>query len=170
MGAKILNLAKLERKIRALPVRAKVEITKAMASSADEITDLMRNLVPVNDGALKKSIGWGWGPDVPKGAMKLATVAGRGLAKDFTITIWAGDNEAFYARWVEFGTAAHAVDAGGGTVAGKAGFARGEGDHHPGAKAQPFFYVSYRARRKSVKSKIARGVSKAAKIVAQNGG
>jgi hypothetical protein len=54
----------------------------------------------------------------------------------------------FKARFVEFGTAAH-----------------GE---HPGTASRPFFFPAYRALRKKIKSRIARGTSKALKEVAQS--
>jgi HK97 gp10 family phage protein len=59
---------------------------------------------------------------------------------DLTATIYVGDDEAYYARWIEFGTQKMA--------------------------AQPFFFVAYRALRKRSKSRIKRSQRKAAKKVA----
>jgi HK97 gp10 family phage protein len=60
-----------------------------------------------------------------------------------SLSIYAGNEAAFYCRWIEFGTI-----------------------NQP---AQPFFYVSYRANRKKAKSAIRRAVTKSAKAVAAGG-
>ena len=56
-----------------------------------------------------------------------------------TITIYAGDDKAFYARFVEFGTVK--------------------------MKAIPFFFPAYRTNKKRAKSRVRRAHTKAAKIV-----
>ncbi|WGG62521.1 HK97-gp10 family putative phage morphogenesis protein [Brucella intermedia] len=148
----VLGLAKLERKIKRLPEVAKETIKAAMAQGADEIVAMMKSLVPVDDGELMDSIAWTWGKK-PKYAMTLAAVKSS-LAGDLTITIYAGNSKVRYGHLVEFGTAPHIV---GGMF---------KGAQHPGAKASPFFFVSWRANRKKVKSRIRRAVTKAAKQVA----
>jgi HK97 gp10 family phage protein len=113
-----------------------------MEQSATEIVAMMKNLVAVDDGDLRDSIGWTWGK-APKGALTIATITGAGSASDLLLTIYAGNEKAYYARWVEFGTAS--------------------------SSAQPFFYVSYRALKKRTKSRITRATNKAAKQVAAGG-
>lgn len=135
MKVKVLNVDRLNRKLAALPAAVKVEIRPALEKSADEIAALARRLVPVDSGDLRDSIGWTWGT-APRGAISLGTVK----AGDLTITVYAGNSEAFYARWVEFGTVK--------------------------TSAQPFFYPAYRAMRKRAKSRIKRAGTKAAKKVA----
>lgn len=135
MSARIQGLDRLNRKLAALPAVARAEMEKALAKSADEIVALARSLVPVDDGALKASIGWTWGA-APRGAIALASGSAGGL----TVTVFAGSDEAFYARWVEFGTVKMA--------------------------ARPFFFVSYRALRKRTKNRIRRSQRAAAKKVA----
>lgn len=146
---RIKGLSKLQRKLKQLPVVAKRHIRAELEKVADRIVAMMKSLVPVDDGTLRDSIGWTWG-DAPKGAMKIATVAGGELA----ITIYAGSTEAYYARWVEFGTADHFA---GGLFAGA---------RHPGTRSQPFFYVSWRAQKKSAKRAIRKASRDAAKKVA----
>jgi len=111
----------------------------AMETSADELVAMMKRLVPVDTGALRESIGWTWG-SAPKGSVVVAESAAdsRGLK----ITVYAGtrdkslgDADAFYARFVEFGTVKMA--------------------------AEPFFFVSYRSLRKRIKSRITREMKKA---------
>ncbi len=103
---------------------------------------------------LYNSIGWVWG-DAPAGTtMVLGSIKAGNKRGNFRITIFAGDNKAFYARWVEFGTAPHIN---GGWFAGT---------KHPGTRPSPFFYPSWRANRKSAKGKLTRAINKAAKQVA----
>ncbi|QWY83300.1 putative tail component protein [Rhizobium phage RHph_X2_25] len=159
MTAKVAGLDRLNRKLALLPIVAQRKIRDAMSDGAGEIVSMMKSLVAVDSGDLKDSIAWTWGA-APKGALTIATVRGRGVrstGSENTITIYAGNAEAFYARFVEFGTAAHTA---GGMF---------EGATIPAIPASPFFYVSWRANRKRVKSKITRAVNKAAKEVAGGG-
>lgn len=154
-SASIVGLARLERKLKRMPEIAKATIKKAMEQGADEIVEMMRSLVAKDSGDLRDSIGWTWGKK-PKYAQAIA-VAKSSLAGDLTITIYAGNSKVRYAHLVEFGAAPHVA---GGMF---------KGAKHPGTKAQPFFFVSWRANRKTVKSRVRRAITKAAKQVAANG-
>jgi len=149
----IQGLDRLKRKLRTFPATVEAEIRAAMEVSANEVVALAKSLVPRDTGALAESIGWTWG-DAPKGSMTLGKVGGTG---NLVITIYAGDDKAFWARWVEFGTSPH-------TNAGM--FA---GSENPGTRAQPFFYPAYRAVRRRVKGRVTRAVNKAAKRIAVGG-
>lgn len=145
-ATRIIGLAKLHKKLQRMPDVAKARIRTAMEQGADEIVAMMRNLVPVDSGALRDSIGWTWGK-APHGAMTIGKMAASNLASELTITIYAGtrdkklgDADAYYARFVEFGT------------------------KH--MDASPYFYVSYRANKKKVRSRIRRATTAAAKEVA----
>lgn len=110
---------------------------KALEKSANEIVKTAKGLVPVGEvdgGTLRDSIGWTWGPP-PEGSFVLGSTGDVGDGEE--ITIFAGNSEAFYARWVEFGTA-HAAP-------------------------QPFFFTSYRQHKKRHKSRLTRAVRKAVK-------
>jgi HK97 gp10 family phage protein len=139
---KILGLARLDAKLTRMPAAAKAEIKKAMEAAATEMVATMKHLVPVSSGphggTLRDSIGWTWGK-APKGAGIVALGTSK-LAADLTLTVYAGNEEAFYGRWQEFGTVKQA--------------------------AQPFFFVSYRAHRKSAKRMIRAATTRAAKKVA----
>lgn len=136
--AKVIGQEKLKKKLLALVSAGKIEIKKAMETSADEIVAMAKGLVPADTGALRDSIGWTWGK-APKGAMTLGTVQTDAVDSGFTITIYAGNSEAYYARWVEFGTQ-------------KMG-------------QRPYFYPSYRALRKRAKGRVTRAVNKTFKKV-----
>jgi len=138
-GARIIGLAKLQKKLNAMPRIAKDEIKRALEQSANEIVELAKNLVPEDTGDLKDSIGWTYGK-VPRGAMTLGKVFASKLATDLTITIYAGNSEAYYSRFVEFGTQKMA--------------------------ARPYFYVSYRANKKKAQSRVRRSITRAAKKAA----
>lgn len=150
----ILGLARLNRKLKKLPVQAEKRIKEAMEEGANEIVVMMKSLVAVDSGDLRDSIGWTWG-DRPKYSQVLATVK----SKDgkLVLTIFVGNNKVRYAHLVEFGTAAHIN---GGKFAGT---------KHPGTAAQPFFFVSWRALRRRTKSRIGRAITKSAKEVAAGG-
>lgn len=154
MAATIQNLKRLQKKLDRLPAVVKARIREAMEQGAEEIVALAKSLVPVDSGALKNSIGWTWGR-APRGAMTLGTV--QSVGGDLTITIYAGDADAWYARFVEFGTKAHTA---GGMF---------KGATIPAVPASPFFFVSYRALRRRVRGRITRGINKAAKQVAAGG-
>jgi len=154
MATKVIGLDKLKRKLILLPEAAKAAIRPAMEQGANEVVAMMKSLVPVDGGDLRDSIDWTWGK-APKYAQKIASIGSKD--GDMTITIYAGNTKVRYAHLVEFGTAAHVN---GGLFAGTM---------NPGAKSQPFFYVSWRANRKRVKSRITRAITKSAKAVAAGG-
>lgn len=148
--AYLKGLPSLKRKLIRLKEDTMPAVRPAMEQAAELITSTMRSLVPVEDGDLRSSIGWTWG-DAPKGSISVSHSIGSNK-----ITIYAGSDEAFYARWVEFGTAPHNIAKGGGTKS----FAKSgsEGVKHPGARARPFFFPAYRAHKKDVKKMIAQQV------------
>lgn len=117
-----------------MPAHVEAAARRAMEKGAKELVAAMKRMVPVDSGDLRDSIGWTWG-SAPKGSRVLAESASdsRGLK----ITVYAGNNEAFYARWVEFGTSKSA--------------------------AHPFFFPAYRSLRKRIKSRITREMRKAIK-------
>lgn len=155
MATKILGLDRLRRKLKAFPKVAEEEIRKAMEASANEIVALAKSLVPKDSGSLAESIAWTYG-DAPKGAIVLGKVKGS-ASGNLKITVYAGGPDAYYARFIEFGTAPHLN---GGRFAGSA---------NPGTSAQPFFYPAYRATRKLAKGRVTRAINKSAKRIAAGG-
>ncbi|MBC8719305.1 HK97-gp10 family putative phage morphogenesis protein [Ochrobactrum sp. Marseille-Q0166] len=169
IGARVLGLAKLEQKFKRLPKIARDMVRGAMEQGADDIVDMMKRLAPVDDGKLRDSIGWRWGKKAPRGSDAIATME-TGLAADWTITIYAGNKEAFYARWVEFGTQASMSVAPRVDRRYKSGKVMTQGKAaHAATPAQPFFYVTWRAKDKETKRRIRRAITKAAKTVAAGG-
>lgn len=140
--ALVLNVQRLNRKLRRLTVTAQEEVRTAMEEAADAIVATAKSLVPFDEGTLRDSIGWTWG-DAPRGAMVLGRVGPRARVTEMRITIFAGNSEAFYARWQEFGTQK--------------------------MRANPFFFVSYRAHKKTVKRRIRAASRRAARRVSSGG-
>jgi HK97 gp10 family phage protein len=138
------------RQLQALPDAMRAEITKALETSAEETTDLMKRFAPVKTGALRASIGWNFGAPKEGSRMSSAARSAKGEA-DLAAVMYAGDEVAFYARFIEFGTAPH-------TNAGK--FA---GSHNPGLPPRPFFYPGYRLGKKRAKSRLSRAIRNGAK-------
>lgn len=126
----------LRKKLARIPALVAQRGRDAMEKSADEIVAMMKRLVPVDQGDLRDSIKWTWG-DAPKGAAVIAQ--SEVTAGNVRLTIYAGNAEAYYARWIEFGTSKMA--------------------------AQPFFFPSYRALRARTKRRIATATRKALKEV-----
>lgn len=112
----VKGLEELKAKLERIPQKTRDLMRLSLAKGADDITSMMRRLVPVRTGELRKSIGWRWGNI--KGVSQ-------GGDRDLTLTIYAGSDKAFYARWIEFGTVK--------------------------MNAQAYFFPSYRALRASVK-------------------
>lgn len=148
----ILGLPSLRKKLKRLPPLAEQEIRKAMEAGANEMVALAKSLAASD--RVRNSIAWTYG-DAPKGAIALGGV--QSSSGNIRITVYAGGDEAFMARWEEFGTSPH-VNAG--------IFA---GTQHPGTKARPFFFVSFRALRRRMKSRITRSINKSAKRAAAGG-
>mgnify|MGYP003143667089 CR=1 FL=1 len=131
----VIGLPSLKRKLTmTIPAKVREATRRALAKGADEIVALMKSRVPVDSGALRDSIGWTWG-DAPAGAMVLATSTRTEGGE--RITIYAGNDDAFYARWQEFGTQNMAPN--------------------------PYFYPSYRQLKRRTKSRVTREMKKAIK-------
>ncbi|EKF39948.1 HK97 family phage protein [Nitratireductor indicus C115] len=137
----VKGAAALERRLAKLvPEAIENRVRQAVEAAAEQVVTDMKALAPVlhdadprrRPGALRDSIGWTWG-SAPKGATVVAesSTGDRGLK----ITIYAGNSEAFYARFVEFGTQK--------------------------MTARPFFFTAYRGNRRRIRSNITRALNKA---------
>ena len=119
-------MAELSPRLRArlakIPDIAREAAAAAMEECAAEIVAEMKLLVPVDSGDLRDSIGWTWG-DIPAGSFMIDEIrSGKNAGQQYAtlrIKIYAGNREAFYARFIEFGT-------------------------KTGVRAQPFFHAGYR--------------------------
>lgn len=119
-------MAELSPRLRArlakIPDIAREAAAAAMEECAAEIVAEMKMLVQVDSGDLRDSIGWTWG-DIPAGSFMIDEIrSGKNAGDQYAtlrIKIYAGSKEAFYARFIEFGT-------------------------KTGVRAQPFFFAAYK--------------------------
>lgn len=99
----VKGLKSLQRKLAVtIPARVKKLTRSALAVWADKTVASAEAFAPELTGSLVNSIGWVWGNTPPKGSISIGTIDGGD--PDLTITIFAGDDESYYARWQEFGT------------------------------------------------------------------
>jgi HK97 gp10 family phage protein len=140
----VQGLDRLHARLGRLAPAIHAELVRVLEAHATKIVRDMRALVPVETGALRRSINWTWG-DAPAGSVSVGTVRGKAYDR-IAITIYAGTRnkslgsaDAFYARFQEFGTRKMA--------------------------ANPFFFPAYRANRTAARSAITRAVRKAARTV-----
>jgi HK97 gp10 family phage protein len=148
----VTGVNELQRKLTVVfPALVEQRVKEALEKAADQVVAQMKARVPVyagppeirsdgrpvRPGALRDSIGWTWG-DAPKGTVALGSVQ-TGLTKEGTtkLTIYAGNKEAFYARWVEFGTRKWT--------------------------GNPFFFSTWRNNKRKVRGQITRALRKAIK-------
>lgn len=137
----VQGIAALNKKLMVtMPAKIEAATRKAMETGAQELVDMMKRLAPHQTGELRDSIGWAWNK-APAGATVIGESAptSRGLK----IVVFAGDEVALYARFVEFGTS--------------------------NAPAHPYFFPSYRALRKRIKSRVTREMKKAIRAESANG-
>ena len=112
-------------------------VKKELERSAKEINGFQKRLAPHERGDLINSIDYTFGMKAKVG--KRYTLGD----PDLSVVIHAGDDKAFYAKWLEFGKSQSW------TVAGQF-----EGATHPGFAAQPFFFPGYRMGAKRARSRI----------------
>lgn len=150
----VKNVDKFQKWMRSIPGTINVEVEAQMEKEAEKVVRIMRAFAPkgVSRG-LVESIGWTWGPppegtlavgtvgefdplmhSVTVGADGSATVNDVQSSDDFYITIYAGGEDAFYARFQEFGTVK--------------------------MNPNPFFFPAWRGERSRVKANIRRAVSR----------
>lgn len=138
------NRKKFKGKIDKLPKAVGLAVRVAMEEMAEEMVAAMKRLVPVDTGKLRDSIGWCWGAP-PRDAKVVDTIKGPkgkdGGIDNNRITIFAGNAEAYYARWIEFGTVSR--------------------------PEHPFFWPTWRAQKKSLRSKMNRHINAAIKQIAK---
>lgn len=122
-------------KLKRLKPAVRHEIELATGQNAKDVARLARAWAPVDDGDLRdstKALPYSDGP-----AIRWRVVS--------------GDDVAFYARMVEFGTAPGVKGA---TATNAKGRKRTVGRTHPGNAPQPYFFPAYRALRKRLKRRL----------------
>ena len=117
MASRSDQMARLNRRIATIPASMRGAVQPALDKSAEELVGKIKHLAPIDEGDLRDSAE--------------ARSGGHELARTVTV----GDDVAYYARWVEFGTPTHTP--------------------------QPYFFPAYRLLRKRLSNRIKRAVGKA---------
>lgn len=131
--AKVHGLSDFQRRWNAIPELVRVNMRAELEDIAEDIVAQMYARAPQRSGDLAGSIQWTWGAP-PASSLTIGSVSETENA-DNRITIFAGDKDAFYARFQEFGTA--------------------------NMPANPFFYPVWRHNRRRVRSRLLRALRKA---------
>ena len=166
------GLTKWQRQVGRIPGTVKTAIQESQAKNAEKLSNSIRAFVPVKRGDLARSVNWSRG--LPPST--LATGAFRLKQKDLTfrqsaldetgllVCVYAGNDNAYYARWVEFGTKATPGRA---YTQTRSEYARGEKVRmkraHAKTRAQPFFYPVIRAYSLKIKRSTASAGNRALK-------
>lgn len=130
---------RFDRILRAMPAETRKQLHKSVRKSAEELAAAQRSLAPVDTGALRASV------RVIDGAENLSDADRKALGdrlspNDLSVFVAAGDEKAFYATFVEFGSKAR--------------------------PASPFFFPAYRIQKKRITGRAAAAVRRAAKKAA----
>ncbi len=143
---------RLFKKLRELAPEADKFLEAAAGKSSAEMVQMARALVPVDTGKLRDSI-----VATPPGGHPPAYSQGTDLSvvPDGAWMVSAGNTGVRYPHLVEFGTKPH-------ENAGE--FA---GTMHPGTKAQPYFFPSYRVTKKRHRARAGKAISQSIKKVAK---
>ena len=160
---------RIEAKLKQIPAVAVDAAREAMEEGAKEIVAMMRTLVREESGTLRRSIGWTWG-DLPPGTFMIDEIrSGTNKGDQYAtmrIKIYAGSRDAFYARFIEFGTRPHSLQT---NASVDRELRQDEGAWHPGSPARPFFYPTWKRQRQAFKRRIQANVRAAIREAWRNG-
>jgi HK97 gp10 family phage protein len=130
MAIKVRNKDRLFQALRKSVPAVDAELRSALAKAGDQFVNTAARLVPVDEGDLRESIEW-----------KPTKATAENGSRSPAIVIQAGadkpGDEAFYVRFVEFGT--------------------------PSSPKQPFFFPAYRLMRRKIRGMLSRAMGKAIK-------
>lgn len=130
------SLQRLRRKLEAIPDFARKAISEGLEENARELVAAQKRVAPRDDGDLIASIKYEWTQPGRQSAETRASVKG---SVQLSIDVTAGDDKAYYARWVEFGT------------------------RDGRTPKQPFFFPTYRVNIRRFRSRITRKINQAYK-------
>lgn len=149
------NKDKVLRRFRKLPAIVQKELRADFEKGAAALTKDMKRRAPKKSGALRATTLWRWGSSKKVKYAFGATGQSDGLSIVVSSGGQANGFDVRYAHLVEFGSAPHPQGG------------RFKGTMHPGTPANPFFFVTYRAKRRSLRNGRRRAFRKA--IAASSG-
>ena len=130
--ARSAQLARLTRKLEAIPQRVREAVAPALEKSGTELVDTMRTLAPEDTGALAASITM-----TPGGHSTPAysQPGGSQVVPEGAVAVTVGNTDVRYGHLVEYGTT--------------------------DAEAQPYFWPAYRLLKKRIVNRTKRALGKA---------
>jgi HK97 gp10 family phage protein len=164
-------------KLKQIPAVAVDAARLAMEEGAQEIVDAMKAAVHVLSGDLRDSIGWTW-DELPPGTFMIDEIrSGKNKGDQYAtlrIKIYAGNKDAFYARFIEFGTAPHSLELNASVARANSGSGINQrrqqsSKQHPGQPAQPFFYVTWSKEKAKFRRRIRDRIRKRIREAWRNG-
>lgn len=132
--ARSTQLARLEKRLAAVPKAVKEAVQPALQKSGQELVSTMRKLAPEDTGALKESIVM-----TPAGQSTppYSQPGGSTIVPENAVMVTVGNTDVRYPHLVEYGTTK--------------------------APAQPFFWPGFRLSQKRITNRIKRAIGKAVK-------
>jgi HK97 gp10 family phage protein len=126
------QLSRVQARLAAIPKAVKAAVQPALQKSGGELVDHMKQLAPVETGALRDSIVM-----TPAGQSTppYSQPGGAQVVPDNAVMVTAGNTRVRYAHLEEYGTTK--------------------------ARAHPFFWVSYRLLKKRMQGRVKRAIGKA---------
>lgn len=159
------SLKRLQARMNAIPKKVRAAVKPAIEKSAQEIVSKAKALAPVDSGALRNSIGYALGDGPATRATGAFRISTKAADPDLRAVVFAGNDDAYYARWIEFGTAGGVAGQRVGVRASDVRQNKSAGRKarrtHPGTPAQPFFFPAWRLGSKRATARIRRAISKA---------
>jgi hypothetical protein len=151
ISAKVRNKDKLFAKLKELAPETARQIGVEALAAGQEMVQIARSYVPVDDGDLRESI-----VVTPGGQMtpSYSQPGGSQMVPEHAALVTAGNSKVRYPHLVEYGTRPHAQ---GGQF---------QGTQHPGTTARPYFWPAFRLIRRKMRTRISRAINKAVKSVA----
>lgn len=136
--ARINGRDRMRKVLKALPKTTRNKIRGALLAGGEDMANVMRRLVPFDQGDLRDSIKVTPADQLPEVYNKARS---RRKEKDADLAVIVHVDE-FYAALVEFGTPPH-INLG-----------QFPGTSHPGTRGQPYFWPGYRSQKKRVIARI----------------
>jgi len=169
MKVKVAGLERLKLRVAGIPKEVRAATKAALRKNAQELTAAQKSLVPAESGDLRHSIGYTFGPYKPANSNVRGVSSGAvgEIDPDLTVIVHAGDEKAYYAAMVEFGTAPHEIKPKKAPALRLKGNRYVERVDHPGSEPHPFFFPPYRMMRRRLKGRVTRAMRKAVKDAAK---
>lgn len=169
------GLRKAIRQIRAIPAGVRMRIREANRKGVQDVAAAIRPRVQYLSKRLAATVGWSEGlpPEVRSTgsfrlrARNLNTTEKALNSEGLLFTAYEGDDSAFWARWMEYGTRAGKRDI---TPMRSRVYRRGKRVenyrrviNHPGTRPRPHFWPVVRMMRRQLKARVSRAISKGVK-------